>query len=444
LENPIISNFNKIRTKVTSSSYLIDILLQGSGSALAQAIGVLSMPLLTRLYTPSQFGVLNMFNTIVGFLTIVVTWRYEYLIVLPRKNSSAVHIFTFITIYGLIVSFLLSFVGLYWGKEIALLLSLPEMSSWIVYAPITALLVSLSIALQQLVQRSEKYARSGISEIVNKLGYFSFALFGFYLFSESFGLILAAGFGLLLKFFWLYLSDRKILKPDGYPGNELGITAIKDYGKPAFSFSAANILQTVTGYVPIYVISKFYGTATLGQWSLVVSTMYLPTSVIGLAIGQVYYQRASKLFAEGNSILSIWLSTAKTLLLIAVPSFICIGVLSPWVFPILFGKQWSDAGVYASIVSVAAGISFISSPLDRTCYIVNVWYYPFLWNIIRMLGSLFVGAICLYYNFSFMVFLQVYVLQISLLYSIDLYISWRFANRIHINDGISNVNNQLT
>lgn len=428
----LLYNFNNLRKKISSSSYLIDIILQGSGSALAQVIGVLSMPILTRLYSPAQYGVLNKFVTVVSFLTIIVSWRFEYFIVLPKKEASGIKMFKFILLYGLVAAIGLTTTAYFYGDNIAKLLSFEDLSTWMIYTPITALLISLAVAIQQLVQRSQKYLHSGLSEVVNKIGYFSFALAGYYVFAQTFGLILATACGLALKITWLALSDRKLFTPKEKHEDESVFQIVNDYKKSSFSFSVANILQTVTGYVPVYIISRYYGSATLGQWSLVASTLYLPTSVIGIAIGQVYFQRAAKLFSEGEKIRYIWLSTAKTLALIAIPTFLAIALLSPWVFPILFGAEWKDAGTYASVFSIAAAASFVSSPLDRTCLIVNVWQYPFIWNTIRMIGGIVSGLLCIYFQMSFSTFLNIYIFQVSVLYLIDLYINWRFANIIFV------------
>jgi teichuronic acid exporter len=424
-----LDNFNKVRKKITSSSYLIDISLQGSGSAIAQVIGVLSMPILTRLYTPAQFGVLNIFVTVVSFLTIIVSWRFEYFIVLPKKDASGIKMFKFILFYGLIAVSALTIAAYFFGDQIAKLLSFEDLSTWMIFIPITALFISLSVAIQQLVQRSQKYLQTGLSEVVNKVGYFSFALVGYYAFAGTFGLMLATAFGLALKISWLAFSDRKLLVPKEKHDEESIYQVLNDYKKASFSFSLAGILQIVAGYVPIFIISKYYGSATLGQWALVTSTLYLPTSVIGTAIGQVYFQRAAKLFSEGEKIRYIWLSTVKTLTLIAIPTFSAIALLSPWGFPILFGAEWKDAGSYASVFSIAAAASFVSSPLDRTCLIVNVWQYPFIWNTIRMIGGVLTGLLCIHYEMLFSTFLKIQIFQVTVLYLADLYINWWFATR---------------
>ena len=56
------------------------------GSTLAQAIPIAITPILTRLYTPEDFGVLALFIAITSILGSVVNGRYEQAIILPKKE----------------------------------------------------------------------------------------------------------------------------------------------------------------------------------------------------------------------------------------------------------------------------------------------------------------------------------------------------------------------
>jgi O-antigen/teichoic acid export membrane protein len=51
---------------------------------LGQAITVLVSPILTRLYTPEDFGVFGVYASILGIVTVVASLRYEYALPLPE------------------------------------------------------------------------------------------------------------------------------------------------------------------------------------------------------------------------------------------------------------------------------------------------------------------------------------------------------------------------
>ncbi len=58
-----------------------------AGGALAQALPLLLGPLLTRLYTPSQFGLYHLFAAVAANLAVVACARYEH--ALPLANDEA-------------------------------------------------------------------------------------------------------------------------------------------------------------------------------------------------------------------------------------------------------------------------------------------------------------------------------------------------------------------
>ena len=62
-----------------------------SAGVIAQAIGILIYPILTRIYAPEDFGLLNLFQSIAGVLIILSTAEYQYAILLPKEDAQVVY-----------------------------------------------------------------------------------------------------------------------------------------------------------------------------------------------------------------------------------------------------------------------------------------------------------------------------------------------------------------
>jgi O-antigen/teichoic acid export membrane protein len=56
------------------------------GTALAQAIAVAASPVLTRIYRPSDFGALQVFISLTGFVMVIAAGRYEFALLLPEDE----------------------------------------------------------------------------------------------------------------------------------------------------------------------------------------------------------------------------------------------------------------------------------------------------------------------------------------------------------------------
>ena len=76
---------SKIQTYLENREFARHVLTLMSGTGLAQVIAVLASPLITRLFTPEDFGILASYTVLVGIFSAIVCGRYEFAIVLPKR-----------------------------------------------------------------------------------------------------------------------------------------------------------------------------------------------------------------------------------------------------------------------------------------------------------------------------------------------------------------------
>src|SRR4029079_6292625 len=115
---------------------------------------------------------------------------------------------------------------------------------------------------------------------------------------------------------------------------------------------------------------------------------FLPSGLVSAAIGNVYYQRAAKQWAEGQAFLPLWRDTLHKLALIGVPVYAAVVLLSKVAYPFIFGDQWRLAGEFATWMAMGAFFLFVSAPMDRTCLIVGAVSYSLMWGLFRLLSTL--------------------------------------------------------
>jgi O-antigen/teichoic acid export membrane protein len=77
------------------SKFLAYIIKLGSATVLGQLIGLIVMPILARLYTPADFGIYQLFISILTFIAVNACFSYSSAINLPKKNEDAVNILLF-------------------------------------------------------------------------------------------------------------------------------------------------------------------------------------------------------------------------------------------------------------------------------------------------------------------------------------------------------------
>ena len=96
---------NRLKPK---SEFARNVLTLMTGTTIAQAIPIAISPILTRIYTPEDFGIFALYMSMASILSVVATGRYELAIMLPKKDEDAINIVAL----SLIISFLVSFIAL--------------------------------------------------------------------------------------------------------------------------------------------------------------------------------------------------------------------------------------------------------------------------------------------------------------------------------------------
>lgn len=123
------------------SNFITNVLKLVSGSVAAQALGILLIPIITRIYNPDDFGIFQLFISISGILVIVSTFSYQLAIMLPKTEEDAANVTSMCTILVTITSLLVGVVVLLAPGNIDDIFNTPGISK---YLPLLPLIVFLN------------------------------------------------------------------------------------------------------------------------------------------------------------------------------------------------------------------------------------------------------------------------------------------------------------
>src|SRR3989338_6212485 len=93
------------------SDFAKSVTLLASGAFIGQSISLFTAPILTRLYSPAEFGIFAVFSAIVSILLLIATGQYEFAITLPKKEenvNAVVYLVWFMGIISSLIIFVLS------------------------------------------------------------------------------------------------------------------------------------------------------------------------------------------------------------------------------------------------------------------------------------------------------------------------------------------------
>lgn len=420
--------FKNLR-KQFSSEFSKNVLTLATGTTLAQAIPVAISPILTRIYTPEDFGVLSIFMAASAILGSIISGKYEIAIMLPKHTDKAFKIFQLCCIIVFSLSIILFVLIIFFKTEIALFLKSPEVENWLILTPISVFSIGVYNALKIFNTRVKNFKEIAISNVYKSagggftqlgLGALSYGVFG--LIGGQIISYLGGG-GILVKSILNYFPIKHFI--DFRTAKNL----LFRYCKFPLYTLPGTLLNVTNLNILSFLISGIFSTQILGFYALANRMLGLPSVVIGQNIGQVYFQKMTETKNKGGDTKKIFSNSFKKLLLLSVPIFTFAYLTIEPLFVFVFGSNWYSSGQYAKILIPLIAIRFISSSLSSTTNIFEKQQLTLLFGTILLTTTLSCFLIGRNLNLSFDAILKIYVLVMCFVYIFILLVHYSIVKK---------------
>lgn len=356
--------------KLLSTSFAKDVVKLSLGTIFGRMIFALSLPILTRIYTPDDFAILASYIALVSTISVVACLRLEIAIPLAKSDTESIEILTLALLAQLIVTIITLFLVLLMPNAIAKYIGMPKIAPFLWLVPIGVAFASSYSAIQYWSTRAKHFGAIAKTRIGQAIaGVISMLVLGL-MGNSPLGLILGnilnmgAGGGALVV---NAIQKRGYIFPKLTSINLLK-TLIRNRRYPIFSMPEA--LLNIAGFqIPILIIASKAG-AEAGFLILAIQLMAAPMALLGNSISQVYISRALKEY-ENGSLAFFTFSIIRRLILVGTGPLIILGVVAPIFFPSIFGKSWVRAGEIVSLLTPWMILQFIGSPVSMVMYVVG-------------------------------------------------------------------------
>ena len=372
-----------------------NVLTMMGGTALAQAIPVLISPVLTRLFSPADFGVLALYLSIVAIAAIVATVRYELAILLPNDDREGFDLVAAAVCSALVVCSVGFFAILIFAAVFGDLATASGLGAWLYLIPLSVFLAALYQSLSYWSNRRSHYAKIVTSRVAQTGSMSAVQILAGAAGANSGGLIAghfigqAAASGILLKD--TLRGDREIIAQTTFGGV---LAAARRHRNFPIFMVPGHLANAVSAQMPILLLTLFFGPAIAGFYALAERVMVLPSSIIGSAVGDVYRQQAASSYNEQGHCKGLYLRTVRRLAIVAFAPCLIAALFGPWLFSLVFGDYWRQAGDIAAILAVMIFFQMVSSPLSQTILLARMHKPDMLWQAARLIfsvGSIYIG-----------------------------------------------------
>ena len=396
VQTVIMVVMNKINKNKKTNKFGRSVLTLMTGAVFAQAIPFLASPILTRLYTPQQYGEYGIVVACYSILVILGTLRLDHAVIAQSNNRSSQYLIhgvfisaTFFSCIALIF-FFFSHVFL---KD-ALNLTISMLSG--VFIALFTFICSMNLVLNSHAIRLKRYNVSAKSKVM----LFSIAagvqiVLGY---SESNnGLLIGQLMGLTASVSYLssysFSFKRGLLYYFSFTSIVYYISKNRAFPLYAVPFS---LLNAISRNAPIVILLTMFGKEFAGYYTLATIVVLAPMSVISTSISQVYYREAVGMAAVGKSISRLSKSIYINQIKFATLPCIILVIVAPWGFGYIFGEDWIEAGIYVRILMPWLFMIFLNTPIMTSVYVnknqSGLLNYEIALLIFRVLGLVF-GAL---------------------------------------------------
>lgn len=344
----------------------MNVAILSSGTFLARGLAIVVSPILTRLYTPVEFGTFAIFMALVSSVGSAVCGKYEVAILLPRSATEGLHVFAVSLRTALVIALASLLIVVLFRSPILAAINEHHLSGGIYLVPVALLLTGIALALNYLANRNSDYTRIASGQIINSavvaIATVALGIMGAGFWGLLTGWIvgLAASTGYLV-----YRYRREFLQGLSTPADARRAVArrYKDY--PLFN-ATSGLLDGVTVAMPTFFLSRYFTSAVVGYYSLASRIITAPLSLVAASISQVNLKHVADLVNANRDVRPYLAKVTVALGAVVLLPTLLIVMFGPAVFAIIFGEEWREAGMFIQILMPALAVQFVVSTLSST------------------------------------------------------------------------------
>lgn len=355
-----------IKNSIKEGSFTKNVLMITGGAVFAQALSILLSPVITRLYSPEQYGVLTVYIAFLGMINLLGALSYDSAIPIADDDEKAFNVLILCLLILLFATSILFFAVVIAGDLFLGLFKAEEISQFKYFIPIGFFLTGFYTVMSQWAFRKKnfksitvtKYSQSitGNSTKIG-LGLFNVGAVGLII-----GNILSQSAGIFTLIKPNIGEFKEMIKRIEYQ-------KIKNLAKRYIRFplytAPGLFILSASGQLPTIFMSSLYGSGIVGLYGLARGITFLPMTIIGKSVQDVFYGEAASI-GRTNPMRIKELSSKllKKLILLASIPMLTLILFGPTLFAFVFGVDWRAAGMFARILSIEVFFHFIFHPIS--------------------------------------------------------------------------------
>jgi len=337
--------------------------LLAAGRAVSQLVSFGVAPVLSRLYHPSDFGLLGVFVGIAAIASVVMSLRLDLAVVVPDSDEEAKDVVVVGALAVTAMTILTSVLVVVGGGWLAEALGEAELKPLLAFLPLYLGATGVFQVLNYWSTRNSRFAPLAVIEAARAtivagvqlgLGLLRLGVRGLVVGQVTSPLVLALGLiGVTARgdpaLFTRKVSVRRAREVVARFSNFIV------YGAPQA------LVNSINQSLPALVLTTTFNAGIAGYYLMAHRLIAAPISLLGRSTRQVIYPQLSRAMTDGTALRSA-LRTTGVLAGVAALGMAPVVVFGPAVFAWLLGPEWRMAGEFARYLVVWLAVAFVNIP----------------------------------------------------------------------------------
>lgn len=387
----------KLLNKIGENSFFRSVLTVTSGTAVSQLVVILVSPLITRLYSPTDMGVLASYTSIASILGTVIAGCYNQAVVLPetkRQTNAVVFLGVIIAAIG---CGLITVVTIIFDDALINVLNLQSIQKiWFYLLGVFVFFIGVDSVLNQYAIKNAHFKLIAATQVTQQVATNGLKVLLGFCKLGTFGLLASMFFGQIIRVVRLFVREFKNFfgTKDDLPSKKDVKYVMGRYKKFPLVSSWSALLNAASVQLPVILFTSLFSPAVAGAYSLGHKILNLPISLISTSVNNVFLERMSKVKSDKSQLQETAYKIAKKMILISALGMSIITFHGKFLFSFVFGKDWALAGEYAQWLSIWLLFVFVSSPLTVIFTILEKQGSFLFVNIILFVSRFFSIVLC--------------------------------------------------
>lgn len=355
-----------------------------TGNLAAQFIVLLSAPLITRIYTPTQFGEMTLIWTYVALFSVITCLRYENCIVLEKNDEKAFNLFLACLVIALGVAVGAAIPVIILNESITEMIRFSGDRILLLFFPVGLLSFGAFNALTFLYTRFERFPLLSSCKVFGALSSVVFKILaGVFFYASAAWLLIGNTLVILVPVLILVLGLQNtkrcmIRKKSNLKAMTELLKKYKDF--PVYH-GVTGLINNLSQNIPVILFAYFFDSTVVGFYGLANSMLRKPVYLVSESLSKVFLKDIADKQDRPIELRRALIQTSRGLFLIGFIPFGTLMLFGQPLFILIFGESWAPAGLYTQLLSPWLFTAFINPPSTQMIIVKKKLKFNLYYNI---------------------------------------------------------------